>query len=68
MFYVVVRAFVQEPFLPMNYNHNVDQIVVYTTPLLGPSFSNSIPTNAKEIDTLKPKLGLRVFSWTIDEE
>lgn len=22
----------------------------------------------KEIDALKPKLGLRVFSWTIDEE
>ena len=51
MFSVAEWAFAQEPFLPTNFQHNADQVVVSTTPLSGPSVANGIPTNARETDT-----------------
>ena len=44
-FYVVVRAFALELFLNYKlYNHNMDPVVVSTTPLSGPSVVNAIST------------------------
>ena len=40
---MVVRAFAEKPFLTYElFNHNTDQIIVYITPLLGPSVVNTI--------------------------
>ena len=67
MFYVSDRAFAQEPFLPTNFHHNANKVVVYTTPLLEPSVANGIPTNATETDTSpKPLYTVQVVcqAWT----